>query len=708
MISLYSIPPALGAALSFYLGFFVWTKHKSSSMHRYFFLLCFSMFIWLAAYAIAYSTESVALAVACAKAACTSVAFVTLFIYHFVVVFLDLKTETKYLKIIYVATIGFLVGFVFTNIFLNGVHNYFWGFYSKAGILHPLYLIITYLTLLRCFYLLFKHRSGNGSEIKRGQIKYLLIAFVLVTPATIDYIPKYGFEIYPFGFIFVLIFSLVTGYAIIKHQLLDIEVIIRRTAVFAGLFAFVYGAFTVVTILGNQFFKDTLGWNQWVAMIPTVFIITFALRPLEIFLTNITERFLFQKKYDYKELLKVFTNEILTVLDLQELTNRTVIGLNNIIKLESASVLLHDRELKNYKVVAAFGLKNRDLIFKEDDTLISYINAMHEPIQRDKHSDKLEGHSALREDFTLLNARLCLPLVLHDELLGVLTLGMKKSGEDYTDEDIDILMTLARTEAIAISNARLFDELSKTQAEAAQREKMAVIGTLAAGINHEICNPLGIVRGQCEMFLLNFKDGFYKDKSPEEMTKIFTEIMSKVIKETDRATAITKKLSGFAKPSKRADFEEVSVEREVEEVLGLIGHEMKLNNIDVQRHFPSGLPHIFADKKQIEEVLFNIIRNAAQAIDKKQGLITVSGHAESESVVVKIIDNGMGIPQAKLGEIFHPFYTTKAPGKGTGLGLFIVKQVVERNNGSIQVESEPGAGTTFTLKFPIAKAALAA
>ncbi len=291
---------------------------------------------------------------------------------------------------------------------------------------------------------------------------------------------------------------------------------------------------------------------------------------------------------------------------------------------------------------------------------------------------------------------------MNENLIGILSLGAKKSGDDFTQEDIDILFTLAKTQAIAISNAQLFEELSKTQAEAAQREKMAVIGTLAAGINHEICNPLGIVRGQCEMFLLNHRDGFYQEKTQEEVLKISSDIMNKVIKETDRATAITKKLSGFAKPSKRSDLEEVAVQKEVDEVLGLVGHDLKLSNIDVQQDFPTDFPVIFADKKQIQEVLFNIIRNAAQAIDKKQGRIVLSGFRDSGSAVIRIADNGSGIPKEKINQIFNPFFTTKAPGKGTGLGLFIVKQVVERNKGTIGVESEEGIGTTFTLRFPTA------
>ncbi|HXV18738.1 MAG TPA: ATP-binding protein, partial [Candidatus Omnitrophota bacterium] len=188
--------------------------------------------------------------------------------------------------------------------------------------------------------------------------------------------------------------------------------------------------------------------------------------------------------------------------------------------------------------------------------------------------------------------------------------------------------------------------------------------------------------------------------------RLSTDIMNKVIRETDRATAITKKLSSFAKPSRKVDTEEVHIAKEVEEVLGLVAHDLKFSNIDVQIQFPHDFPSFRADRKQIQEVLFNIIRNAAQAIDKKEGRIVLSGSTENGSVLLKISDNGAGIPREKLGQIFSPFFTTKAPGQGTGLGLFIVKQIVERNKGTIQVESEPGIGTTFTLKFSLTQAEL--
>jgi signal transduction histidine kinase len=495
---------------------------------------------------------------------------------------------------------------------------------------------------------------------------------------------------------------------IVKRPWMGIKAVIRRTAVFAGLFAFVYGVFIVFTILGREFFKNVLGWNEWAAMIPVGVIITLALKPLENFLTNMTDRFLFQKKSDTHELLKVFTNKILTILDLPKLMQQTVAELAKIMKLDSASVLLLEREKGVYRLAASYGVREKKTQFEREDALISLMKeANSEGILKDKSLETANGASRLGQSFQKLNAELCLPMELHDELIGVMALGTKKSGRDFTAEDRDILSTLARTEAIAISNARLFEELLKTQAQAAQREKMAVIGTLAAGINHEICNPLSIVRGQCEMFLLNLRDGFYNQLSSEELLRISSEIMQKVIKETDRATGITKKLSGFAKPSRHFEFEEVFIEHELEEVLGLIGHDMKLNNITVEKEFSEDFPSILADRKQIQEVLFNIIRNAAQAIQKADGRIVVAGTRQNGCAVVTLSDNGCGIPENDRAHIFSPFYTTKAANQGTGLGLFIVKQVVKRNEGEISVESTEGVGTKFTLRFSALKPVLA-
>ncbi len=711
MINYISHLPQLAVSIFiFFLGVVVIKNNHKASTNIGFFALSVTTAMWLFTYYFAYNATS-HVAHFLFKLGFSFVIFMGVAAYHFSTSYAGFTKELRFVKAGYLIATTFLFALWSTDhVITQDLYKYSWGYYPQASILHAVFLLFVATMLIRFNMLLYKkylRAKIEKDELEAIRTKYVFWAIFLFCLAPIDFIPNYGYSIYPISFLFAAIYSTIMAYSIMKHQLMDIEVIIRRTAVFAGLFAFVYGTFTLITVLGQDLFKNHLGWNQWISTAPMVAIIIFALRPLDNLLTNLTDRFLFQKKYDYRELLRTFTNEVLTILDLQKLTEQTIADLMKIIKLESATILLLDDETRDYKIAASSGIKDKAFVFKKTDTLITYLKQSSQPLIKDKEAEAMEGHSTLREDFKRLYAQLCLPIAHHDELLGVLCLGMKKSGEEFTPEDIDILMTLARTEGIAIANAQLFDQLSKTQAEAAQREKMAVIGTLAAGINHEICNPLGIVRGQCEMFLLNLRDGIYSEKSKEDLIKISTEIMNKVIRETDRATTITKRLSGFAKPAKKMDSEEVAVEKETDEVMGLVGHDLKLSNIEFNKNFELGFPTILADRRQIQEVLFNIIRNAAQAMDKKDGKITLSGTSANGMAVIKIVDNGSGIPKDKIGQIFNPFFTTKEPGKGTGLGLFIVRQVVERNHGTIAVDSEDGVGTTFTLTFPATASAKA-
>jgi signal transduction histidine kinase len=543
---------------------------------------------------------------------------------------------------------------------------------------------------------------------RRDQIRYFTLAAAIGFVGGASNWPLwYNIPFPPYANMLISAYVGVVAYAIVRHNLMDIEVVIKRTAVFAGLMAFVSGTIAAFTILGQSYFESILGWSRWMSMIPSVIVITLALRPLERWLTEATERYLFQKKYDYRQLLRTFTTEVLTVLDLQKLLEKTVEGLTKIIKLESCALLIHDNAINNYQFRAGHGLREDVPMLTASDPLVYYLRATFEPARKTGNIKQITDYKGYLSNFYQLHAEIVLPIVFSEKLIGIIVLGAKKSGEEYTQEDIDILMSLARTEAIAISNAQLFQELARTQAEAAQREKMAVIGTLAAGINHEICNPLGIARGQCEMFLLNHRDGLYKDVPEKELLDKCVTIYNKVIHEIDRATGITKRLSSFAKPSSKFAMGEVVLVQEVDEVLAILGHELRIENIEIMKRIPADLPKLLSDKKQIEEVLFNIIRNAAQAMTEK-GSITVTGYEKNDRIFIEIQDTGCGIPPDKLGEIFNPFYTTKAPGKGTGLGLFIVKQVVERNKGTIAVESEVGKGTKFTLSFEAARQMAAA
>ncbi len=584
----------------------------------------------------------------------------------------------------------------------------FFPYYPEAGILYPLFIVNYLGNFGKAFLILNGEYKRADSELRRMQIIYALVAVLIgwLSVGTL-FLLIYNIQMTP-ALIFLPLLVILFAYSIIRHQFLDIEVIIKRTVVFAGLSLGVLGAVALMTFVTQDVLARYIAIPKILSNFIAAGLIAAFYNPLRVWLINITDRFLFQKKYDYKELLKQFMDEVLVgIRDLKQLSQMTVNRLTDTVKLDSCSLLLLNKDTRTYELSAVKGADGRQVALEEQEPFITFLRETREPIGKDGQLGKVRFPEAVIARLNQLNACLCLPLHLHEDLVGVLCLGKKKSDEEFTQDDLDTFRQVAGTLAIAVANAQQAEEVARTQAVAAQNEKLAVIGTLSAGINHEICNPLGIVKAQCEAFLLDQEDGILIGKTSQEVLDRTATIMRVALKQIDRATAITQKLSNFAKPIKEMKAESVSVAQEVDEVILLVGHDLKLEKIEVKKEIESDLPSIIADRRQLQEVLFNLVRNAGQAI-KPPGTIWVRAHAGAEGQVrIEIADTGSGIPADKLEKIYDPFYTTKEPGKGTGLGLFIVRQIVERNKGRISVESVVGKGTTFFLDFPAARGARA-
>ncbi len=498
MLSSYVVTYLLIGLIWMGLALFVYLANTEARLNRAFAIYCLSIGWWSIFSLPAVLTKNSALAVWFCRIFIIGPIFIPSCFLHFNLIFLEL--DQKYRKILltsYATSIFFLFANITPYFIASASPRFSLYNYTDPGWLFHLHFFHFFAVVSITLWLICLNQrySPDLQPTRRKQLDYLRwMALFGYAGGAPNYLLVYHMEIpwlMPYGNFLVTLYGIATAYSIVRDKFLDIEVIIRRTAVFAGLFAFVYGVFTAVTVIGQQFFMHQMQWNQWMAMIPIVFIITFSLRPLEIFLTNVTEKFLFQKKYDYRELLRTFTNEVLTLLELQKLTEQTVMGLNKIIKLESAAILLMDKDTKIYKLAASVGVKDRSVNFTEKDTIVTYLKQTHQPILREKSVDQLEGHSHLREDFKKLNARLCLPIAHHDELIGVLSLGMKKSGQEFTQEDTDILMTLARTLAIALANAQLFDQLSLHVDGDAVNPFLSRLGR-----QRERQQPLGVLRRQ--------------------------------------------------------------------------------------------------------------------------------------------------------------------------------------------------------------------
>ena len=257
--------------------------------------------------------------------------------------------------------------------------------------------------------------------------------------------------------------------------------------------------------------------------------------------------------------------------------------------------------------------------------------------------------------------------------------------------------TTATAEPLAlVVAAEDITEQKALEAQAIQSEKMAAVGTLVSGVAHELNNPLTSIAGLAE-FLLEQPEDAVPDRDHLRV----------IAEEAQRAGGIVRNLLTFARKG-TAQREPVDLSDVVRRTLFLMGWELKLQNITVEQHLAADLPPVRGDRQQLQQVVLNLMSNAAQAVAAlPPGLprrIALSTAAEHDRVVVSVADTGLGIPADVVPQIFSPFFTTKPLGEGTGLGLFISYGIVEGHGGTLTAESRPGAGATFTVSLPCAHA----
>ena len=220
-----------------------------------------------------------------------------------------------------------------------------------------------------------------------------------------------------------------------------------------------------------------------------------------------------------------------------------------------------------------------------------------------------------------------------------------------------------------------------------QAEKMTAVGTLVSGIGHEINNPLYVVLAAAEALA---------DEQDLARCRAYG---NEILKQAKDIAETVKNLSRYAQPGARHDLQRVDVNASIAGAVRLARRSLRDDRIEIKTT-TSPAPDILARPEEIQQVIFNVVRNAIQAIAGK-GLIEIHTAQKGDCVTVRIEDTGTGIPNEHLKRVFDPFFTTKGPDEGEGLGLYIVRQIVTRYRGTIDVENAAGGGARFVIRFPI-------
>jgi signal transduction histidine kinase len=287
-----------------------------------------------------------------------------------------------------------------------------------------------------------------------------------------------------------------------------------------------------------------------------------------------------------------------------------------------------------------------------------------------------------------IQAMVDLPLSFRDGIVGILRIFFDKQ-KAFSQEEINFLISLADQCVCAIDKARFIRAQRNKYAQLAlQTEKLSSLGRLAAGVAHEINNPLAAI--------LLYTSNLYKKASQDGP---FKEGLSIIMRETKRCKAIIQDLLEFSR-AKEPNKIMTDVNMVIERSIGILQNEFRLRYIDVQKKLSDETLETFLDENQIEQVFVNLLLNAAHAIDKK-GTIMVESHIDPsyENIIIHFSDDGPGIPQEILGKIFDPFFSTKT--SGSGLGLAVSYGIIQNHQGSLDVQNLSEKGCRFTVSLPI-------
>jgi len=471
-----------------------------------------------------------------------------------------------------------------------------------------------------------------------------------------------------------------------------------------------------------------------------------------------------EKRIKRLELFEKISRAISSTLALDELLEKVMDITKAIIGAEACSILLLDDATGELVFKVALGDKGdevKEFRIRPGQGIAGCALERGEPILvSDATKDRRFFKDPDEKSGFRTKSIIAVPLFLKNKTVGVIETLNKADGNLFDSEDTEMLITMAGQIAVSIENAKMAEDLKKsrerieeysrnlenmvrkrteqlekansdlmaTQSQLLQTEKLSSIGQLAAGVAHEINNPIGFINSNLRTMggyvegILVLIDRYeaiirtIKDKDYNALNAEFKEVaatkkaiafdfikedIEKLIQESRDGTFRVYKIVRDLRDFSRADDAErkfFDIHRALDSTINIVWNEIKYKAEIVKDY--GEIPEVECLPTQLNQVFMNLLINAAQSIEKK-GKITIRTYDGDNKAFVEISDTGCGIPPENLGKLFDPFFTTKEPGKGTGLGLSISYNIIKNHKGELRVSSKLGEGTTFTVELPL-------
>ncbi len=705
---------AIVVLLNGFLGTIVLVRNPRKLLNISFFLMASSMAIWSVLSFLEDEVVSLSLAKTLVKFDFIFAILMVLFFFIFCVHFLYVVKHSKALILTAVISTGIVLLVTPTRFVIESVERSISGGLDyTTGILFVLYATVV-LILAGIAVIILTYKFSRSKGALRAQALYVISGLTIsatLTVLTNLLLPRFIFvspvitRLGIYGFLF---FTGLTTYSIVRHRLMDIRMVVARSVAYVILLT-VLAVLYAGTVLGLEriFFPEYYNqFNLAQGALRTIIsvVMVFLFQPLKKWITNVTDKIFFKNSYNKDDLLSELSHTLGSTIVLIEMLYKVSDILTNEMKA-SRTLFALVKDTDRLYTVQANGYKEtpdvdpRDVLHITKDGLIV--------------ADELQDNSRHKSLLRQYDAAVAIPLKTEKEVVGVLLLGEKSSGDMYNQQDLSVLEILAPEIAVAIENAKSYEEINRFNITLRQEVKRATYrlkekntqlmeldkakDEFISMASHQLRTPLTAIKGYLSMLLegdagdikvsqYDFINEAYSGAN--RMVGLINDLLNVSRMETGRF---------FLEPK------EVDIERVVEEEVKQLQNSAKAKGLYLKIERKGKIPHIWADETKIRQVVMNFMDNAIYYTNA--GGVTVHLGHDKDNFIYEVHDTGIGVPKQQQAHMFEKFFRADnartARPDGTGLGIYLAKRVIADHGGQIIFESTEGKGSVFGFKFPL-------
>ena len=537
----------------------------------------------------------------------------------------------------------------------------------------------------------------SESRIERLRLLYLAVGVgASILFSALDFVTRFGIPFPSLGAIASTLYLFFLSQTLLRLRLMDLHELLGKIASQAVLAMILALVFVVLTVWVNQGNTSLYLFNTVVA----AFVMLILLEPLSVWVEDRTVALFFRQRFTFLESARQLLRRTANVIDVPELAAMVLDALNETRRVTHASIYLLAEDRPGFRLLDSRGPQpavfmdagtaralvtrtERAQLFEAVERRAAELKA--QPLEARKAREEVRRLNEVRSAMEQMKAGITVPLMGNDRVLGFMNLMDERVPEAFASDEIALMLELADHFATVVENSKLYEKMR-------ERDRLAALGEMAAGLAHEIRNPLGAIKGAAQCL-------DPKTVPPEER-----EFIEVIVEEVNRLNGVVTAFLDYSRPLKQ-HFGPTEVNEVVTRTIRLIQNDVPAH-ITVKVELGESLARVDADAEQLKQVLINLAQNAIQAMGMTKGDIVIrtlkperfGDFRAPDAVEIQVSDTGPGIPVDQQLNIFVPFFTTKE--KGTGLGLAICQRIVKNHGGNIAVQSRVGEGTTFSIRLP--------